>query len=240
MKLIISDSFEEMSETAAEDFIFNVEKIAQPLICLPSGKTPVLFCRFIREYFLEKAAPPDWYFVGLDEWQGIGADEEGGCRHFFDTQLFKPLGIPENRICFFDGLTTEPEKEGRKVEAFIDNRGEVDLMVLGLGTNGHLGFNEPGSDISLRTQLATLEPSTLDAGRNYFPFSRELQKGFTLGLATVMASKTVFLIANGSHKAEIVRKVVEKPVTPTVPGSLLQRHPNCYVYLDAAAASLLT
>ena len=120
MHLIISSDFEEMSGTASEDFLFTLEKISKPLICLPSGKTPVVFLRNMRNYFSRHQNHPDWYFIGLDEWVGIGPDVKGSCRQFFDEHLFIPLGIPEERISFFNGIAEDMESECRNAERFID------------------------------------------------------------------------------------------------------------------------
>jgi glucosamine-6-phosphate isomerase len=240
MHLIISSDFEEMSGTAWEDFLFTLEKISKPVICLPSGKTPVVFLRNMRNYFSRHQHHPDWYFIGLDEWVGIGKDVKGSCRQFFDEHLFIPLGIPEERISFFNGIAEDLGKECSKAEAFINAHKGIDITVLGIGTNGHLGLNEPGSDPSLRTQIKTLSESTITAAKDYFDEPRDVHQGITLGLKSLLESGTVFLMAGGESKADIIKAVVEGPVTTEIPGSFLQGHPNCFVYLDEKAASKLS
>jgi glucosamine-6-phosphate isomerase len=239
MHLIICTDFEEMSGTAAEDFLFTLEKISKPVICLPSGKTPVIFLRNMRNYFSRQVNHPDWYFIGLDEWVGVGQDVKGSCRQFFDEHLFKPLGIPEERISFFNGIAEDMEAECRKAEKFIDAHKGIDITVLGIGTNGHLGLNEPGSDPSHRAQITELSESTLIAARDYFDEPKEVKQGITLGLKALLDSKTVFLLASGESKSDIIKDIVEGPVTHDIPGSFLQGHPNCFVYLDEKAASKL-
>jgi glucosamine-6-phosphate isomerase len=239
MHLIICTDFEEMSGTAAEDFLFTLEKISKPVICLPSGKTPVIFLRNMRNYFIRQQKHPDWYFIGLDEWVGVGQDVKGSCRQFFDEHLFKPLGIPEERISFFNGIAEDMEAECRKAEKFIDAHKGIDITVLGIGTNGHLGLNEPGSDPSHRAQITELSESTLIAARDYFDEPKEVKQGITLGLKALLDSKTVFLLASGESKSDIIKDIVEGPVTNDIPGSFLQGHPNCFVYLDEKAASKL-
>jgi len=240
MHLIISSDFEEMSGTAWEDFLFTLEKISKPVICLPSGKTPVVFLRNMRNYFSRHYNNPDWYFIGLDEWVGIGKDVKGSCRQFFDEHLFIPLRVPEERISFFNGIAEDLEKECSKAEAFINAHKGIDITVLGIGTNGHLGLNEPGSDPSLRTQIKTLSESTITAAKDYFDEPRDVHQGITLGLKSLLESGTVFLMAGGESKADIIKAVVEGPVTTDIPGSFLQGHPNCFVYLDEKAASKLS
>jgi glucosamine-6-phosphate deaminase len=112
-------------------------------------------------------------------------------------------------------------------------------MVLGIGTNGHLGLNEPGSDPELRTQIKELSDSTIVAAKDYFDEPKEVKKGITLGLKTMLESRNVFLLASGESKSDVIKAVVEGPVTPDIPGSFLQGHPNCFVYMDEKAASKL-
>jgi len=240
MKIIIKDSFDDMSRAAAEDFLALAASIDRPLVCLPSGNTPTLFCKYIREHFQAKGATPDWDFIGLDEWVGVPSTEKGSCRYFFDEHLFGPLNIPEGRISFFNGMSSDLEAERRNAETVIGKHGGLDIVVLGIGANGHLGFNEPGSDVSLKTQVITLEDSTLSSGTSYFNGPRAMPtQGITLGLATLLEAKNVYLIANGKHKAVIMEKMVKGPVGNAIPASLLQQHGACSVYLDRDASGNL-
>jgi glucosamine-6-phosphate isomerase len=240
MKLTIASDFEDMSHAAAEDFIHRIERLSMPLVCLPSGKTPVAFLRYVREHYLRMKRQPDWFFVGLDEWVGVGPGEKGSCREFFDRHLFKALGVTEDRISFFNGLATDLQAECARMEAFIDSHKGIDVCVLGIGTNGHLGLNEPGSGRNFRTQVVDLTESTRVAAHDYFDEPRDLEKGVTLGLGTLLASRSVFLMASGESKAEVIRLVVEGPMDPAIPGTWLQEHPDCHVYLDQAAAGGLS
>jgi glucosamine-6-phosphate isomerase len=239
MRLIISTDFEEMSATAAEDFLFTLEHITKPVICLPSGKTPVIFLRNFRNYFSRHVKHPDWYFIGLDEWVGIGQNVKGSCRQFFDEHLFIPLGIPEERISFFNGAAEDLDAECKKAENFIAAHKGIDITVLGIGTNGHLGLNEPGSDPTLSTQIVDLTESTISAAQDYFNEPKDVRQGITLGLKSLLDSKNIFLLASGESKSDVIKAVVEGPVTKDIPGSFLQGHSNCFVYLDEQAASKL-
>lgn len=240
MNIHISADFAQMSAKAAEDFLRRLEGKRAPVVILPSGKSPVGMLSVLRAYFEERGQRPDWHFVGLDEWVGIGQDVFGSCREFLDRHLFKPLGIPEAQIHFFNGLAKDLDAERRKAEATIAALGGIDVAVLGVGTNGHLGLNEPGSDPSLTTQVSVLAPSTAEAAKDYFDTPRTVTHGITLGLKTLLGARTIYLLASGSGKADIIRKVVEGPVTPDVPGAYLQQHPDCHLYLDTDAAAALT
>ncbi|WP_336514448.1 glucosamine-6-phosphate deaminase [Pollutibacter soli] len=235
MQLSIHATYEEMSQKAAEAVIRLAETLTEPLICFPSGNTPVLFLQNIVNHFKEKNETPNWYFISLDEWLGVPATEKGSCRQFLDEHFFQPLSIPENRIFFFDGLSPDPEAECRKAEQWLDIRGNIKICVLGLGQNGHLGLNEPGSDFGLKMQIVSLTESTIVGGRKYFSNPVELNSGITLGLATIMNAGTVFLLVNGSKKAAILQHVLEGTVTPQIPATILKEHPDCWVYMDEEA-----
>ncbi len=236
MQLSIHTTYEEMSQKAAEAVLRLTAELTEPLICFPSGNTPVLFLKNLTDHFRSLEKTPDWYFIGLDEWVGIDPHEKGSCRQFMDEHFFIPLAIPENRIFFFDGNAADLDAECRKSEQWLDIRGNISITVLGLGRNGHLGLNEPGSDRSLRTQVTELSNTTQQSGQGYFDNPKELKKGFTLGLKTIFDSRTIFLLVNGKHKAEIVRKVLDEPETADIPATILKSHPDCWLYLDHEAA----
>ncbi len=181
----------------------------------------------------------NWSFVGLDEWIGMNAGDEGSCRYHLNTQLFQPLQIAENKICFFNGRITEANKECEYIESFIRQHGGIDVSILGLGMNGHIGMNEPGTLPSLRSHVTALEPITQKTGQKYFKEQRQLTEGITLGLATIMESKHIILLVSGSHKAEIVQRLIKEKISEQLPGSLLRNHPGLKIYLDKAAAQLI-
>jgi len=238
MKVIVSSDFDSMSEAAAEDCIHLLNRIHKPLLCLASGNSPIGFLRLLRTHYSHRPRP-DWYFVGLDEWIGIAPDEAGSCRHYLGKHLFQPLDVTEDRISFFDGMTQDPAAACRKAAAFVEAHKGIDICVLGIGTNGHLGLNEPGSTSDTPNRVVTLTGSTIDAAQFFFEGPRDIRHGIALGLSTLLAAKTVILLATGAGKAEIIQKTLEGPVDAEIPGSYLQQHPDCRVYLDVAAASHL-
>ncbi len=240
MKIVVKESYADMSWAAAEDFLAIASSYERPLVCLPSGHTPILFCKYLRDHYLSTGTKPNWDFIGLDEWVGVPHSEKGSCRHFFDEHLFIPLGITEDRFSFFDGMAPDIEMEKRKAEEIIDSHGGLDIAVLGIGANGHLGFNEPGSDPTLRTQVIELEAITLHSGQSYFLGPKDMPtKGLTLGLGTLLSTSHVLLIANGKHKADIIAKTVNGPVGNDIPASLMREHPACTLYLDRDASGKL-
>ncbi len=240
MKIIIADSYEEMSALAANKILEKMEIAKDPLICLASGDTPTgLYKRLIRIQRKGNEAIRNWNFVGLDEWVGMNREDPGSCGYYLEHEVLNPLEIPEEKICLFDGRAGDLSMECKRVNSFIDVHGGIDVAILGLGSNGHLGLNEPGSDEDQWVHVTELAESTRKVGQKYFSTSTELSKGITLGLASIMKAKTVLLLVNGGHKAEILKQVVEGEPGNRVPGSLLQKHKNCYLFTEKTGASLL-
>jgi glucosamine-6-phosphate isomerase len=240
MKIIIKNTYEDMSKQVAHDLIETMQLFDEPLLCPASGNTPVgLFKELVNLYQQKKFDPSNWLFVALDEWVGMDGSKEGSCRHSLDEQLFTPLKIKANKICFFDGKAANPDKECDRVEQFIQQHGGIDVSILGLGMNGHVGMNEPYTSPSLRSHVAKLDPVTQEVGQKYFKERQHLSEGITLGIATLLESKYIFLLVNGKRKAEIVKKVIEGNITDEVPATILLRLTGLKIYLDADAAELI-
>jgi glucosamine-6-phosphate isomerase len=238
MKLLLADAYDALSSQAADDLVALLKDKKHPLICVASGDSPAgLYRELVRRVEAKELNVSDWYFVGLDEWLGMNGTDEGSCRFHLDQQLFHPLQINPERICFFDGRSKDAEAECQQVEAFIANHGGIDVAIVGLGLNGHVGMNEPGTPVSARTHVAELDPLTQQVGQKYFTQQTQLSAGLTLGIANLLECRAVFLMANGRHKAEIVQKVLNEPVAVVRPASLLLQHQAFSVYLDKEAAS---
>ncbi|HEY6977690.1 MAG TPA: glucosamine-6-phosphate deaminase [Chitinophagaceae bacterium] len=239
MKIITANTYEEMSGQVADDLIRTMQLFNEPLLCPASGSTPVgLYKELVNLYRQKKFDPSNWLFVALDEWVGMDGNKEGSCKHSLDEQLFNPLKIKADQICFFDGKA-DLDKECDRVEKFIRQHGGIDVSVLGLGMNGHVGMNEPYTPASLRSHIAKLDPVTQQVGQKYFKERQHLSEGVTLGLATLLESKHIFLLVNGERKAGIVKKVIEGNITEEMPATILRRHTGLKVYLDADAAQLI-
>lgn len=238
MKLFIAENNEALSKKLADDLLSEVEKIAQPLLCVASGDSPAgLYKELSLRLQKQELNVQNWNFVGLDEWLGMNGKEEGSCRYHLDQQLFHPLQIKEERICFFDGHATDPEAECRRIENFIRQKAGIDLAIVGLGMNGHVGMNEPGTGADTAAHLAPLDAVTSQVGQKYFREKQELVAGLTLGIADLLEARSIFLVVNGLHKADIVQQMLEGPISEQLPASLLRQHPALSVYLDKAAAT---
>lgn len=239
MQTIICKDFDAMSKWAAEKVAEEIRRKPDALISFPGGDTPLgmvhEFARMVNagEIDISKAR-----FVMLDEWVGLNENDEGSCARFMKDNLFDRLEKPFAEVCLFDGRADDIEAERAKHEAFIKEHGPITVSVLGIGMNGHLGFNESGVDFSLSSHIIPLHPVTRQVMSKYFGGRQlPLTHGITQGIAQIMAADTVLVIANGAKKADIVRRAIEEPVTNEVPASVIQNHPNGYFVLDEAAAA---
>jgi len=240
MKIIISNNYEAMSGKAYEDIVTIMQTASKPLICVASGDSPSgIYKNIVKGIGLKKINIVSWSFLGLDEWVGLNGDDEGSCRYHLNRELFNPLNIPTNRICFFNGAASDLEDECKITEGHIKEHNGIEIAILGLGMNGHIGMNEPFTSNKTRSHIISLDPLTVEVGQKYFKKPQPLTKGITLGIDTLMDAKHIVLIVSGAKKAAIVKKVLEGPISEAVPASLLRSHPNCSIYLDEAAASAL-
>ncbi|WP_029277309.1 glucosamine-6-phosphate deaminase [Pedobacter borealis] len=241
MTIKIYSTYEELSVNVADYVIKLMSGYDKPLFCPASGDTPAgVYKKLIERFHDKKYDVAGWKFVGLDEWVGLNGTDEGSCRHSIDKDLFLPLGIRKDNICFFDGRSVDLPKSCRDAEQFISDQKGIDVVILGLGMNGHIAMNEPGCAIDCRTQIVLLHPITGQVGQKYFNEPKILKEGITLGMGTLLESTHIILMVSGEHKAEIVRKMIEEPVTRDLPGSLLLSHPSLTIFLDGGAAAHLS
>lgn len=241
MNISIADSYEALSREVADEVISHLSKSDHPLFCPTSGDTPTgLYKELVKRHQQQIINASAWYYVGLDEWSGMNGEDEGSCRNYLDKQLFTPLDIKENHIGFFDGKAADLENECHRVEQFISVNKGIDVIVLGLGLNGHIGMNEPGTSPLLHSHVSELAPLTKEVGQKYFKSQITLSHGLTLGIASIMKAKHVILMVNGEKKASIVKKVIEGEITNDVPASLLRKHNSFSLFMDKAAAAKIT
>ena len=174
----------------------------------------------------------------LDEFVGISARHPGSFRSFMNAHLFGRVNLSPERIHFLDGAAADPEAECARYERAIAAAGGIDIQILGLGTNGHIGFNEPAPALQARTHRVTLEPETRAATRTLFGGDPAAvpPEALSMGMATILQARRVVLVATGQAKAAVVERLVRGPITPELPASFLQLHPDVEIMLDAAAA----
>jgi glucosamine-6-phosphate deaminase len=178
--------------------------------------------------------------MALDEWGGRGPEHPLSCRHTIATALVEPVGLAPDRFHGLDGTAADPEAECRRYAALFTALGPPALALVGLGTNGHVGFNEPAVRLPAAVHKVALAPATMARAQEELGDERVTPYGLTLSLAQIMKAREMVLIASGSHKAAAVGGMFSGVLTTTCPASLLHLHPAVTVFLDEAAAALAT
>lgn len=179
MHLIIEDSSDSLSRRIAKDIIAIMQPYEKPLLCPATGHTTIgLYRELAALHEQQKLNAGSWYYVGLDEWRGLNELDEGSCKQSLNEQLFNPLAVAEDHVCFFDGRAADLIYECTRIEKFIRQHGTIDLSVLGLGLNGHVGMNEPGSTRFERSHVATLDAQTQQVSQKYFSDKKLVSQGY--------------------------------------------------------------
>lgn len=238
MTTIVNKDYQAMSRAAADLVIQQVAQKPASLICFPSGESPAGMFRYLVED--AKAGRVDFShckFVGLDEWVGLGPDDEGSCTQFLNEHFFGPLNIKPPQVYFFDSKASDLDAACKAMDAFVNNNGPLDLMIVGIGMNGHIGLNEPGTDFNLYAHHAPLDNVTVVVGQKYFKQETRLTEGITLGLKHLQEAKTAVLLASGAKKAGIISKALRGEITQALPASIFQTLPTAKIFLDEGAAS---
>ena len=177
----------------------------------------------------------------LDEYIGLGPENKNSYRYYMNTQLFDHINIDKRNTNLPNGLADDIDGEGPRYEAAIEDAGGIDLQLLGIGRDGHIGFNEPLSSLSSRTRAKSLTPETYEQNGPLFDKPEDMpMRAFTMGVGTILDAKRIVMLITGEKKAGIAAKAIEGPLTSMVTGSAVQLHPSAVVILDAGAASQLT
>jgi glucosamine-6-phosphate deaminase len=217
---------------------------AQPslVLGLPTGRTPIPFYReLIRLYRAGRLDCARIQTFNLDEFLGVSPRDPHSYRAFMHRQLFDHVNVAAARIHFLDGMTDDVVRECRRYERAIGRAGGLDLQILGLGTNGHIGFNEPAPALVARTHRTSLRAATRRANAGLFG-GRVMavpREALSMGVATILQARRIVLMATGAAKARAVARMIRGPVTPRVPASFLQLHRDAEIWLDRAAAARL-
>ena len=237
MKIFI-DTPEKVAEMAAQRYVELLKEKPDAILGGATGSTPLLLYAELAR--LNKAGEVSFAQAksfNLDEYVGLDGDHDQSYRYFMDKNLFEHIDIDMAKTRVPSGINTEIAAEYDKE---IEAAGGIDMQLLGIGNNGHIGFNEPGTPFGSITHVVELTESTREANARFFESIDEVPThAVTMGIKTVMNARKVILIATGKAKAPIVKEFIQGPVTEEVPASVLQLHPNVEVFLDHEAASLL-
>lgn len=239
MKIMVFDDYEKMSDAAAKTIAAQLLYEPESVLGLATGSTPIGMYKALVEMY--KAEFIDFENVcsfNLDEYLGLNSAHEQSYRYFMNENLFSKVNImPENTFFPVDE-EGQPFKNVNEYDAMIDELGGIDIQVLGIGHNGHIGFNEPADNFPKFTNVVDLKQSTIEANSRFFNSIDEVpRKAVTMGIMSIFEARKIILLASGKEKAEIIEKALFGPITPEVPASILQLHPDLEVYLDEAAAS---
>jgi glucosamine-6-phosphate deaminase len=209
---------------------------------LPTGRTPItLYAELSRRARAGEVAFSRATTFNLDEFLGLPPTHPGSYRQFMERHLFEHAGLTEPRVHFLNGAASDPDAECERYERAIEAAGGIGLQVLGIGSNGHIGFNEPGPELAARTHRVVLRPETRRANAALFDgqVDRVPEQALSMGMATILHARRLVLIATGERKADCVKRMIDGPLTTLLPASFLQVHPDVLVMLDEAAAGRL-
>jgi len=242
MQVIIFDNAQQVAENAAEWVAELINKKSKPVLGLATGSTPIkLYQELVNKHKTGKLNFSNTTSFNLDEYLGIDENNEQSYRHFMNKNLFDHVDINQSKT-FLPTCSQgqNPREQGLAYEEKISQAGGIDLQILGIGANGHIGFNEPTSSFASRTRLKTLTKQTLDDNSRLFA-TDEFQPtlAMTMGIATILDARYVILMATGKNKAKAVKDMITGPLSAACPASSLQLHENAIILLDKEAASEL-
>ena len=242
MKIIVTENYEEMSEVAAKLFLEVLTEKKDCVLGLATGSTPIgLYSGLAKACDEGKVDFSNVKSVNLDEYYPIAPDNDQSYRYFMNKNLFDKININKENTFVPDGTAADPETSCRAYEDKIDSLGGIDIQVLGIGRNGHIGFNEPSADgLFANTHLTDLTEDTIEANSRFFASVDEVPThALTMGIASVFKARKIVILANGESKADAVKKMVEGPISMMCPASLLCLHPDVTLVCDKAAYSLV-
>lgn len=241
MRIYCGKNYKEMSRKAAN--IISAQIILKPdsVLGLATGSTPIGTYEQLTEWY--KKGDLDFQqvtTVNLDEYKGLPGDNDQSYRYFMNKNFFEHINIDKSHTYVPNGLEPDSKKACKEYNNIIDNVGGIDLQLLGLGHNGHIGFNEPGEAFEKETHCIDLASSTIEANKRFFEKEEDVPKqAYTMGIKTIMHAKKILVVVSGEDKADIVAKAFAGQVTPEVPASVLQLHNDVTVVGDEAALSKL-
>ena len=241
MRVIETQDYYHMSRTAAN--IISAQIIIKPnsVIGLATGSTPIgTYEQLIRWYEKGDLDFSNVTTINLDEYKGIAPDNEQSYRYFMNKHLFDRINIDKKNTYVPDGLEMDSDKACSDYNRIIRESGGVDLQLLGLGNNGHIGFNEPGDSFVEPTHCVDLKESTIEANKRFFESADDVPKqAYSMGIGTIMRAKKILVVVSGEDKAQALKDTICGQISPKVPGTILRLHPDVTIVADEAAMSLM-
>ena len=241
MKIYSTKDYDAMSRKAADILASHVILKPNCVLGLATGSTPIGMYKQLIEWYNQGVLDfSQVHTVNLDEYRGLAPTHDQSYRYFMQHNLFDHINVKPENTNVPNGLAEDPEAECARYDQIIDSLGGTDIQVLGMGHNGHIGFNEPADYFPLGTHVVDLTDTTINANARFFATRDDVPKqALTMGVKNIMQSRHILVVVSGTDKAPIVKKAFFGPVSPQVPASILQLHPNVSIVADEAALSQL-
>ncbi|MEI2365791.1 glucosamine-6-phosphate deaminase [Niallia circulans] len=241
MKLIEVQNYDEMSKVAAQKIIEQIQTKPNSVLGLATGGTPVGTYQYLIKDFTENQTSYEKVItVNLDEYVGLEEDNPQSYSYYMKEHLFNHINIPENQTHLPFAKNVNDKDAGENYEKLIDSFGGMDLQVLGIGENGHIGFNEPGTSFSSTTDVVQLADSTREANARYFTSMDEVPThAISMGISTIMKSRKIILLVSGVKKAPVLNQLFHSDIKEDLPASILKKHPDVTIIADQEALSIL-
>lgn len=240
MKVIITKDYAELSKKAADIVAALIKEKPNAVLGLATGSTPIgLYKELIKKYEEKELSFKDIKSVNLDEYVGLDGDHDQSYRYFMNENLFNHIDINKENTFVPAGKAEDMIEEARLYEENIDKLGGQDIQILGIGVNGHIGFNEPSSKLEMYTHIEDLTESTIEANSRFFETIDDVPTtAISMGIGSIFKAKEIILLASGENKAKIMNSLKDSIITPLIPASFLKLHPNVTIIMDEAAAKL--
>lgn len=237
----VFENYEELSLAAAKMIKEVVNNTEKPVLGLATGSSPIGLYKALVE--MNKNDEIDFSHVStvnLDEYIGLPGDHDQSYRYFMNDNLFNHVNIDKTKTHVPNGLASDLEKESKEYDQLIEDLGYADIQVLGIGANGHIGFNEPSDKLTTGTHIEDLTQSTIEANARFFETKDDVpSKAISMGLQSILSARKIVLVASGKAKAKAIASLVDEYVTTQIPATLLKVHPDVTVLVDKEAASLI-
>jgi glucosamine-6-phosphate deaminase len=239
MKVVVVKDYNEISCQAAQLITDQIINKKNSVLGLATGSTPIgVYQELIRKFQKGELDFSEVFTFNLDEYYGLSPEHPQSYYFFMWNILFKHINLKKENIHLLNGVTENIAKECKQYEALIKKSGGIDLQILGIGDNAHIGFNEPNISLNTQTHLVNLTAKTIQANSRFFNNTQEVPKqAITMGIGTIMRAKKIILLANGKRKARVVERTINGPITTKVPATILQLHNDVTIIIDQEAAS---
>ncbi|MFD2831471.1 glucosamine-6-phosphate deaminase [Corticicoccus populi] len=234
MEIINVHDYDEMSRKCAQFIAGKITSSERIVLGLPTGGTPLKMYHYLAQIINENNIDMSHvYTVNLDEYVGLDGSHEASYRHYMQTAFFDKVNIPDENTFIPNGKASDLEKEAADYDRLIEELGGIDLMIMGIGRNGHIAFNEPGTPFDQGTHVIQLTQNTIEANARFFESDDEVPGyALTMGLQTMMNAKSIVLLASGEKKKDALFRMIEGEVTEDLPASILQKHSDVTVITD--------